>query len=234
MPSSDCWSEFIASVRSGCCTHEKYRKIRKGVEPWNAYELERPKEFNKGLLFLLEAPPGGSDHFFWNPNTPDRLRKRIFDLLREVKTAPKFSAPDRFIQELLESNCYLLPAFSYACAEGHKNSNPTRSMVEHSARVHLPLALACLKPRIVVLMGEKALFAGKTMDLVNGGNKRARLTDYLSTTPYPSEKLGFHVDTFVTSWPTKRYVIKKEGVKLSVYRDYLIPTLINAFQLLIK
>jgi hypothetical protein len=233
MAGYDCWSEFISSVRSGCCSHEIYPKIKQGVEPWNGYELTRPKEFHGGVLFILEAPPGGSDHFFWNPQGEDRLRKRFFELLGEVRAAPKFSGLANFIQELLDANCYLLPAFSYACSEGAKNSNPSRKMVEHSAREHLPLAINCLQPRIVVLMGEKALFAGRVLGLVNAGNERkVKLTNFLSLRPFASEKFGYRIDTFVTSWPTKRFVIKSGGKKSSVYRNYLIPTLNNAFQLL--
>src|SRR5579871_4407539 len=109
MSDSECWKAFLVSVKSGCCTHESFPKVKKGVEPWNGFELNEPQEFHSGLLFILEAPPGGSDHFFWNPRTPDRLRKRVFDLLNEVEKAPDFSNPNTFLQDLLAANCYLLP-----------------------------------------------------------------------------------------------------------------------------
>ena len=156
------WNQFVQSVKSGCCSNARYDRVKPGVEPWNGFQLERPKHFRRGLLFILEAPPADSQHYFLKKDgpdsSPDRLRKKMYAAFQKVENAPKFSNFGTFLDDFLGANCYLLPSFSYACAnKDGTNANPTSGMAKHSGEAHLPLAIKSLKPRVVVLMGTRGL-----------------------------------------------------------------------------
>jgi len=233
----DCWDEFVQGVRSGCCSSATYDRVKPGVEPWNGFQLERPKAFHKGLLFILEAPPAGSDHYFLKKevgDTPDRLRKKLFALFQKVHSAPKFQNFETFLEDFLAANCYLLPSFSYACAnKDGTNTSPTTSMAKHSGEAHLKIAIKCLQPKVVVLMGTRALAAGRAMKLINENRGKENLLTYASLKPYPSTTFGFPIATFVTYWPMKRSKRMNHAGKLvNNYDAMLIPTLNKSFETL--
>src|ERR1700730_4167177 len=122
------WKAFVEGVKSGCCSN--YDLVKPGVEPWNGFELERPKNFQEGLLFILEAPPADSTHYFLKKEgadeRPDELTKKMFAAFHKVENAPKFPNFDTFLDDFLDANCYLLPSFSYACArKDGTNAHPT-------------------------------------------------------------------------------------------------------------
>ncbi|HYB04653.1 MAG TPA: hypothetical protein VED17_09335 [Nitrososphaerales archaeon] len=234
---TDCWDDFVEGVKSGCCSHASYTRVKPGVEPWNGFELERPKKFHRGILFILEAPPAGSNHFFLKnetDNTHDRLRQKFFVAFQKLPSAPEFRNFETFLDEFLNANCYLLPSFSYACAnKDGTNTSPTAGMARHSGEAHLQVAIKCLKPRVVVLMGTRALAAGKAMRLVNEDLGKESLVNYASLKPYHSTALGFPITTFVTYWPMKRS--KREdpsGKMVNNYDAMLIPTLNRSFETL--
>jgi hypothetical protein len=192
--------------------------------------------FREGLLFILEAPPADSHHYFLKKETiqsPDRLRKKMYAAFQKVESAPKFPSFDTFLEDFLDANCYLLPSFSYACArKDGTNANPTSGMARHSGEAHLSLALQSLKPRVVVLMGTRALAAGRAMKLVNEDLGIEKLQTYARLEPYYSTTFGFNIATYVTYWPMKRS--KREnhkGQKVNCYEGWLLPTLNEAFKL---
>ena len=229
---------FVNGVKSGCCSSATYNLVKPGVEPWNGFKLERPKSFRNGLLFILEAPPADSTHYFLRKEgvdqSPDRLRKKMFAAFQKVESVPKFSNFDTFLDDFLDANCYLLPSFSYACArKDGTNANPTSAMARHSGEAHLSHAIASLKPRVVVLMGTRALAAGRAMKLVNADLGMEKLQVYAQLKPYYSTTFGFEIATFVTYWPMKRS--KREnhaGQKVNCYDGWLLPTLNEAFKAL--
>jgi hypothetical protein len=199
--------------------------------------MERPKTFHKGVLFILEAPPAGSNHYFLKKeedDTRDRLRKKLFALFQKVPSAPKFHNFGTFLEDFLAANCYLLPSFSYACANKNgTNASPTTSMARHSGEAHLRMAIKCLQPKVVVLMGTRALAAGRAMKLVNEDRGRENLLTYASLKPYYSAALGFPIATFVTYWPMKRSKrMGDEGRLVNNYDAMLIPTLSRSFETL--
>ena len=113
------------------------------------------------------------------------------------------------------------------------NTNPTSGMARHSGGAHLSLALQCLKPRVVVLMGTRALAAGRAMKLVNEDLGIEKLQAYARPEPYYSTTFGFKIVSFVTYWPMKRSKRENhEGRKVNCYDGWLLPTLNEAFKLL--
>jgi hypothetical protein len=229
----ECWDDFVQGVKSGCC--KTYARVKPGVEPWNGFLLKRPEKFERGMLFIMEAPPA-SNHYFLKQEidgTPDRLRKRFFALFQRVPSAPKIQNFESFLDDFLDANLYLLPSFSYACAKKDgTNTSPTTEMAKHSGEVHLQIAIKCLRPKVVVLMGTRALAAGRAMKLVEIDLGKESLSNYASLKPYPSDALSFPIATFVTYWPMKRS--KREdpsGKMVNNYDVMLIPTLNRAFKI---
>ncbi len=232
------WGKFVETVRSGCCSSSAYERVKPGVEPWNGFQMERPKDFRRGLLFILEAPPADSQHYFLKKDgpdsSPDRLRKKMYAAFQRVECAPKCSNFETFLDDFLSANCYLLPSFSYACAnKDGTNANPTSTMARHSGEMHLSLAIKSLKPRVVLLMGTRALAAGRAMKLVNENLGKENLLTYARLEPYHSTIFGFKIATFVTYWPMKRSKRENQaGQKVNCYDGWLLPTLNESFKTL--
>ena len=112
----DCWAEFKTRVNDECC--RKATRVKRDAKPWNGFEMPFPKKFDRGLLFMSEAPPAGSNHYFLKDDgemTPDGLRSRMYEVFQRVHSAPKFESTDTFVDAFLTANCYLLPSFSYPC-----------------------------------------------------------------------------------------------------------------------
>lgn len=136
-----------------------------GFDPPDPARLPLGKE-GRRVLFLSEAPPGGSQTFFWrDPN--DRLRKFLFEAIR----AAGFTIGDgqAGLADFVRLGCYLLPSFSYPCGTVRSgsvvNAKPNREMLQHSAKVHLAKAIPLIKPTDVVLLGESAVVAGMALGL---------------------------------------------------------------------
>ncbi len=106
-------------------------------------------------------------------------------------------------------------------------------MAKHSGEAHLQVAIKCLKPKVVVLMGTRALAAGKAMKIVDEDRGKESLVNYASLKPYYSTGLGFPVATFVTYWPMKRSKREDQsGQMVNNYDAMLIPTLNKSFETL--
>jgi hypothetical protein len=233
----DCWSDFVKGVKSGCCSSSVYDRVKPGTAPWNGFDMEHPRSFHEGLLFILEAPPAGSDHYFMKKevdDTRDRLRQKLFAALRKVPSAPKFQNFETFLEDFSQANCYLLPSFSYACAnKDGTNTSPSLGMARHSGDAHLRLVVKCLRPKVVVLMGTRALAAGRAMDLIGEDLGKENLMTYASLKPYRSTSYGYPIATFVTYWPMKRSKRKDSAGKLvNNYDAMFLPTLDRAFEML--
>ena len=90
----------------------------------------------------------------------------MYAAFQKVENAPKFSNFDTFLDDFLGANCYLLPSFSYACAnKDGTNANPTSGMAKHSGEAHLPFAIKS-KPRVAYSWEQKSSAAGRVMKLV--------------------------------------------------------------------
>ena len=101
------------------------------------------------------------------------LRENLFEALRMAG----FKAD--VIQDFDNLNCYLMPSFSFPCGRDRKrgNTHPNREMVEHSAREHLRKAVDYVDPTNIVLLGERATWAGR----------------------------AFRRPCYITNWPTTRH-----------------------------
>jgi hypothetical protein len=171
------WEAIIKGVEE-CHVCQSYPRVRRAAA-WNGCKPPDPKRvlnFSKPRAFLIaEAPPGGVNRTFFYCKKKDLLRQNLF----EAMGMAGFHVND--LEDFFALNCYLLPSFSYPCGNGSPggsqgNSHPTREMVGHSAAVHLREVIDYLAPDRVVLLGERASWAGR----------------------------AFPMPCYVTFWPTKR------------------------------
>lgn len=203
------WKDFIDEVTKCDSCREYSGNPSPKRQPWNGYVPDDPavKGFTRSpIFFLSEAPPGGKNahSFFQNITSPDKLRDI---LLPHIGDATHFKGPGDFnLDNFYEKNCYLLPSFSYGCVDNDgSNGNPTFKAIEHSSK-HLKLALDCLNPRKVVLLGRRALWMGLCLNMIEPKPeeviRKARIQDYSDGNPHQWKAKG--VLTYVTYWPTKR------------------------------
>ena len=173
----EAWKSFVNSV-GNCIQCKSFPKVRvvSSPEAWNGCEPPDPRgvlDFSRRRVFFVsEAPPGGVNRTFFYCNDTDTLRQHLFEALGIAGFAVTT------LEDFYQLNCYLLPSFCYPCGSSSSgaNSHPDPSMVEHSATIHLRLALDYLQPSRIVLLGERAAWAARA---------------------FPSP-------CFVTYWPTKR------------------------------
>jgi uracil-DNA glycosylase len=103
------------------------------------------------LLFISEAPPLNTQFYFYNENSNDRLRNRLFSILRDMD----FEIST--IQDFDDAGFFLLPSVKCPSARDGCNIAPSGRVIKLCAGQHLKREIECIKPDGVCLLGRTAL-----------------------------------------------------------------------------
>lgn len=103
------------------------------------------------LLFISEAPPLKNHCYFYYEAANDRLRERVFGILREL--GYEIST----IQEFCTAGFYLLPTVKCASAKEGRNSAPSGRAITLCAGEHLKREIEHILPEGILLLGRTAL-----------------------------------------------------------------------------
>jgi uracil-DNA glycosylase family 4 len=106
---------------------------------------------NVKLLFISEAPPLKTQFYFYNEDSNDRLRNRVFGILRDV------GYEIRTIKDFDDAGFYLLPTVKCPSARDGRNTAPGGRVITQCAAQHLKREIECIKPDGIVLLGRTAL-----------------------------------------------------------------------------
>ncbi|HDS45674.1 MAG TPA: hypothetical protein ENN68_06240 [Methanomicrobia archaeon] len=104
------------------------------------------------LLFISEAPPLNSQSYFFNERANDRLRERLFGILRN-----DVGLPIETLSDLVAAGFYLLPTVKCPSAREAHNTAPRGSVIQCCADAHLSRELTYIKPAGICLLGRTAL-----------------------------------------------------------------------------
>jgi len=141
------WTELQASIKR--CT--KCRET--GLSGVRCPDVRVPtvEPRNVKLLFISEAPPLNTQFYFYNEHSNDRLRNRLFGILRdmgyEICTISDFN----------DAGFFLIPTVKCPSARDGCNTAPGGRVIKLCAAEHLKRELACIKPDGVCLLGRTAL-----------------------------------------------------------------------------
>ena len=106
---------------------------------------------NVKLLFVSEAPPLNTQFYFYNENSNDRLRNRVFGILHDV------GYELNSIKDFNDAGFYLLPTAKCPSARNGLNAAPGVRVIQLCAGRHLKREIEFIKPDGVVLLGRTAL-----------------------------------------------------------------------------
>lgn len=106
---------------------------------------------NVKLLFVSEAPPLKTQFYFYNENSNDRLRNRVFGILHDV------GYELNSIKDFNDAGFYLLPTAKCPSARNGLNAAPGARVIKLCAGRHLKREIEFIKPDGVVLLGRTAL-----------------------------------------------------------------------------
>jgi len=141
------WNELQEGIkRCTKCREEGLSGVR--CPDARAPTLE-PK--NVKLLFVSEAPPLNTQFYFYNENSNDRLRNRVFGILHDV------GYELRSIKDFNDAGFYLLPTAKCPSARDGLNAAPGARVITLCAGRHLKREIEFIKPDGVVLLGRTAL-----------------------------------------------------------------------------
>ncbi|MGC9443830.1 MAG: uracil-DNA glycosylase family protein [Candidatus Methanospirareceae archaeon] len=159
------------------------------------------------LLFISEAPPLNSQSYFFNERSNDRLRTRLFGILRD-----DVGLPIETISDFVAAGFYLLPTVKCPSAREAHNTAPGGRVIQLCADTHLSRELTYIKPVGICLLGRTALQV--FLALCEQGHVRVQSTSKLSSnvsdlagTMVTAEFLGANHTVMVipSYWPTKRH-----------------------------
>lgn len=106
---------------------------------------------NVKLLFISEAPPLNTQFYFYDENSNDRLRTRLFGILRtmgyEIST----------IKDFVEAGFFLLPTVKCPSVRDGCNTAPGGRIIKLCAAQHLKQEIECIRPAGICLLGRTAL-----------------------------------------------------------------------------
>jgi len=147
MPETMNWKELQESIKR--CT--KCREA--GLSGVRCPDVRVPsvEPRNVKLLFISEAPPLNTQFYFYNENSNDRLRNRLFGILRDV--GYEIST----IKDFDDAGFFLLPTVKCPSARDGCNTAPRGRVIKLCAAEHLKRELACIKPDGICLLGRTAL-----------------------------------------------------------------------------
>jgi len=106
---------------------------------------------NVKLLFVSEAPPLNTHFYFYNENSNDQLRNRVFGILHDV------GYELNSIKDFIDAGFYLLPTAKCPSARNGLNAAPGARVIKLCAGQHLKREIEYIKPDGVVLLGRTAL-----------------------------------------------------------------------------
>jgi len=148
MPDSDMnWNELQGEIKQCTkCREEGFSKVR-------CPDIRVPtlEPQNVKLLFVSEAPPLNTQFYFYNEDSNDRLRNRIFGILCDV------SYEINSINDFNDAGFYLLPTVKCPSARDGRNTAPNARVIKLCAAEHLKREIAFIKPNGVALLGRTAL-----------------------------------------------------------------------------
>ena len=161
---------------------------------------------NVKLLFVSEAPPLNTQFYFYNENSNDRLRNRIFGILRDM------GYELNSIRDFNDAGFYLLPTVKCPSARDGRNTAPSASVIKLCAGRYLKREIEYIKPDGVVLLGRTALqgflrlcklwdvHMPDSMDLGRGTTVTEVVGNVLEV-----NILGKCVKVIPSYWPTRRH-----------------------------
>lgn len=106
---------------------------------------------NVKLLFVSEAPPLKAHFYFYDENSNDQLRNRLFGILSDV------GYEVRSIRDFIDAGFYLLPTAKCPSARNGLNAAPGGRVIKLCAGQHLKREIEYVDPDGVVLLGRTAL-----------------------------------------------------------------------------
>jgi uracil-DNA glycosylase len=106
---------------------------------------------NVKLLFISEAPPLNAQFYFYNEQSNDRLRTRLFGILRD--TGYEISR----IKDFVDAGFFLLPTVKCPSARDGCNTAPGDRVIKLCATQHLKREITCIRPAGICLLGRTAL-----------------------------------------------------------------------------
>lgn len=148
------WHELRQRMR-GCtkCHAECFWEVRCPDDRCSDDRVPLPRDVR--LLFISEAPPLNTHSYFYYENTPNRLRRGLFESLR--RRVREINSIDDFFN----AGFYLLPTVKCPSAKGGQNIRPRKGVVklcaEHYLKRELEYILEYIRPDCICLLGRTAL-----------------------------------------------------------------------------
>jgi len=141
------WHELQQRIKQCTkCTEENGKGIKC---PDGRVPTREPR--NVKLLFISEAPPLNTHSYFYYEHAPDRLRSRLFGILRAM--GYEISS----ITDFIDAGFYLLPTVKCPSASEGRNAAPRGSVIKRCAENHLKRELEYIRPDSICLLGKTAL-----------------------------------------------------------------------------
>lgn len=159
------------------------------------------------LLFISEAPPLNSHSYFFNERANDRLRERVFGILRD-----DVGFPIETLEDFVVAGFYLVPTVKCPSAREACNTAPSGSVIRLCADAHLSRELAYIMPAGICLLGRTALqgflaLCEQGHVRVQAAAKRSRnVSDVAGTMIQAELATAKHTVMVIPSyWPTRRH-----------------------------
>ncbi len=159
---------------------------------------------NVRLLFISEAPPLKTQFYFYNEDSNDRLRNRLFGILRdvgyEIRTIGDFDA----------AGFFLVPTVKCPSARDGCNTAPSGRVIKRCAAQHLKREIECIMPNGIVLLGRTALHGFLRLrsleDVrVRDSVKLGGTVSKVAGSVLEVEISGKAIKVVPSYWPTKRH-----------------------------
>jgi uracil-DNA glycosylase family 4 len=196
------WKELQEEIkRCTKCKEEGFYKVSCPDERIPTLEPQNVK-----LLFVSEAPPLNTQFYFYNERSNDRLRNRVFEILRGMG----FEICS--IRDFVEAGFYLLPTVKCPSARNGLNAAPNESVITLCAAEHLKREIAYIKPDGVCLLGRTALQGLLHLRNLEGVHMHDSIDG--GTTVAVSEVAGRVLEVNISNknikfipsyWPTRRH-----------------------------
>ncbi len=194
------WKELEEEIkRCTKCNEEGLSRVRC---PDVRIPIVEPQ--NVKLLFISEAPPLNGHFYFYHEDSNDRLRTRLFGILREV------GYEVRSIQDFIDVGFYLVPTVKCPSAKDGRNAAPSGSVIKLCAAEHLKRELEYIKPDGVCLLGRTALQGLlqlrnlRGVHLHNSIELGSTVSDVAGTV-LEVEIVNKEIKVIPSYWPTRRH-----------------------------
>ena len=159
---------------------------------------------NVKLLFISEAPPLNTQFYFYNEDSNDRLRNRLFSILRDV------GYDIRTIQDFDDAGFFLVPTVKCPSTRDGCNTAPRGLVIKHCATKHLKREIECIMPDGIVLLGRTALQGFLHLGSLEYIQMRDSLKSGVNVSTVAGnvldvELLGKKIKVVPSYWPTRRH-----------------------------